>query len=170
MNPLPFSTVVSNTMSLQAPSALAIDACGLRFGIVAARFNAGYVDALLERCVATLKAAGASEPLVVRVPGSNELPVAAQALADRREFAALIALGVLIRGDTIHYEVIANSATQGLQTVAVAARIPVINGVLTVENDDQARERCHGTTDRGAEFARAALEMADLFRNLRPTA
>ncbi len=157
-------------MSLQAPSALAIDARGLRFGIVAARFNAGYVDALLARCEATLKAAGAAESLVVRVPGSNELPVAAQALADRREFAAIIALGVLIRGDTIHYEVIANSATQGLQTVAVGSRVPVINGVLTVENDAQARERCHGATDRGAEFARAALEMADLFRNLRPTA
>ena len=157
-------------MSLQAPSALAIDARGLRFGIAAARFNAGYVDALLERCVAALKAAGSAEPTVVRVPGSNELPVAIQALADRREFDALIALGVLIRGDTIHYEVIAYSATHGLQDVAIATRVPVINGVLTVENDEQARERCHGSTDRGAEFARAALEMADLFRKLRPTA
>ena len=157
-------------MSLQAPSALAIDGRGLRFGIAAARFNAGYVDALLARCVAALQAAGAGEPTVVRVPGSNELPVAIQALADRREFDALIALGVLIRGDTIHYEVIAYSATHGLQDVAIATRVPVINGVLTVENDDQARERCHGATDRGAEFARAALEMAALFRQLRPTA
>lgn len=156
-------------MSLQAPSALAIDARGLRFGIAAARFNAGYVDALLERCVATLKAAGAAEPVVVRVPGSNELPVAVQLLADHAKFDALIALGVLIRGDTIHYEVIANSATQGLQTVALSRRLPVINGVLTVENDAQARDRCHGTTDRGAEFARAALEMAVLSRQLPPT-
>ena len=156
-------------MSLHAPSALAIDARGLRFGIAAARFNAGYVDALLERCVTTLKAAGAAEPVVVRVPGSNELPVAVQLLADHAEFDALIALGVLIRGDTIHYEVIANSATQGLQSVALTRCVPVINGVLTVEDDAQARERCHGPTDRGAEFARAALEMADLSRKLPPT-
>lgn len=156
-------------MSLQAPSALAIDARGLRFGIAAARFNGSYVEALLERCVATLKAAGAAEPVIVRVPGSNELPVAAQLLADHATFDALIALGVLIRGDTIHYEVIANSATQGLQTVALSRRLPVINGVLTVENDAQAHDRCLGATDRGAEFARAALEMAVLFRQLSPT-
>ena len=153
-------------MSLQAPSALAIDARGLRFGIAAARFNAGYVDALLERCVATLKAAGAAEPTVVRVPGSNELPVAIQVLADRREFDALIALGVLIRGDTIHYELIADATTHALQRVALDLRTPVINGVVVAENQAQAEARCRGKIDRGAEFAQSALEMAALKRRL----
>jgi 6,7-dimethyl-8-ribityllumazine synthase len=157
-------------MSTQAPTALAVDARGLAVGIAAARFNAEYVDALLARCVATLRAAGAPEPVVVRVPGSNELPVAVQALAGQGRFTALIALGVLIRGDTIHYEVIANSSAQALQTVALAGRLPVINGILTVENHDQARERCTGAADRGAEFAHAALEMAELFRKTLPTA
>lgn len=154
-------------MSQLAPSALAIDARGLRFGIAAARFNAELVDALLARCVATLRVAGAAEPIVVRVPGSNELPVAVQALADSGKFDVLIALGLLIRGDTIHYEVIADSATQGLQQVALAAKRPVINGVLTVETLAQAEDRCRGRSDRGAEFARAALEMGALFRQLR---
>lgn len=154
-------------MSTFAPSALPLDVRGCRIGIAAARFNEELVGALLQRCVATLAAAGAAEPVIVRVPGSNELPVAAQALAERKELEAVIALGLLIRGDTIHYEVIANSATQGLQQVALAARKPVINGVLTVENLAQAEDRCRGRSDRGAEFARGALEMAALFRQLR---
>jgi 6,7-dimethyl-8-ribityllumazine synthase len=104
------------------------------------------------------------------VPGSNELPVAIRALADHHSFDSLIALGVLIRGGTIHYEVIAQTASQALQDVAIDSRIPIINGVLTVEDDAQAKERCHGPTDRGAEFARAALEMAALFRTIRPSA
>ena len=157
-------------MSTHAPTALAIDARGFAIGIAAARFNAGYVDALLERCVATLRAAGAPEPQLVRVPGSNELPVALQALAAQRRFDALIALGVLIRGDTIHYEVIAHSVAQALQAVALAARTPVINGVLTVENETQAGDRCGGASDRGGEFAHTALAMAELARKLRPWA
>ena len=159
-------------MSLAVPSVVSISGAPFRVGIAAARFNERLVDALLAQVTDCLKASGvkASRLDVVRVPGSNELPVAVQLLAARARYDVLIALGLLIRGDTIHYEVIAYSATHGLQDVAVATRIPVINGVLTVENDAQARERCHGTTDRGAEFARAALEMADLFRNLRPTA
>jgi len=157
-------------MSTQAPTALALDGRGLAVGIAAARFNGEYVDVLLARCVETLREAGAPEPAVVRVPGSNELPVALQALAGSGKYAALIALGVLIRGDTIHYEVIANSSALALQEVALAERRPVINGILTVENHDQARERCSGQADRGAEFARAALEMAVLFRKILPPA
>jgi 6,7-dimethyl-8-ribityllumazine synthase len=157
-------------MSLHAPTALTFDARGLSIGIAAARFNAEHVDALLARCTATLREAGAPEPVVVRVPGSNELPLAVQALAEQRRFAAVIALGVLISGDTIHYEVIAQSSAQALQDVALSTRVPVINGILTVENVAQARERCTGSADRGAEFARAAVEMADLFRKLRPPA
>ena len=157
-------------MSLQAPAALALDARGVTVGIAAARFNTAQVDALLARCRETLRAAGAAEPVVVRVPGSNELPAAVQALAASARFDALIALGVLIRGETLHYEVIAHATAQALQQVALAVRRPVINGILTVENEAQARERCSGAADRGAEFARAALEMAVLFRKLPPIA
>jgi 6,7-dimethyl-8-ribityllumazine synthase len=157
-------------MSTHVPTVLALDARGFAIGIAAARYNAAYVDALLERCLATLRASGASDPAVVRVPGSNELPFAIQALADQHRFDALIALGVLIRGDTIHYVVIAQSTAQALQSVALATRTPVINGVLTVENEAQAADRCQGAADRGAEFAHAALDLADLARKLRPTA
>ena len=157
-------------MSTHVPTVLTIDARELAIGIAAARYNTVYVDALLERCLATLRASGAPEPVVVRVPGSSELPVAIQALAHQRPFDALIALGVLVRGDTIHYEVIAHSSAQALQTVALATRTPVVNGVLTVENEAQAADRCQGAADRGAEFAQAALAMAELSRKLRPTA
>jgi 6,7-dimethyl-8-ribityllumazine synthase len=103
---------------------------------------------------------------VVRVPGSNELPVAARLLADGGKADAIVALGVIIRGGTIHYELIATAATSGLMDVALESRIPVINGVIVAENAAQARARCKGRIDRGAEFADAALAMASLRREL----
>jgi len=103
---------------------------------------------------------------VVRVPGSNELPSAAQMLVSGRKPDAVIALGVIVRGDTIHYELIATAATNGLMDVALASRVPVINGVIVAENAAQARARCKGRIDRGAEFADAAIKMAVLGRSL----
>lgn len=103
---------------------------------------------------------------VERVPGSNELPVAAQLLARSGHYDVIVALGVLIRGDTIHYELIADAATQALQRVALESATPVINGVVVAENQAQAEARCRGPINRGAEFARAALEMAALKRRL----
>ena len=153
-------------MSLDAPKIQAIDGRGFAVGIVAARFNGTFVDALLENCLGVLKEAGA-ETEAVRVPGSNEVPVTALALARTGRFHAIIGLGVLIRGGTIHYEVIAASSADALQRVALDTGLPVINGILTVENRLQADERCRGGTNRGAEFGRAALEMAALFRDLR---
>lgn len=153
-------------MSLDAPKTQSIDGRGFAVGIVAARFNGSLVDALLENCLGVLKAAGAGTE-VVRVPGSSEVPVAALALARTGRFHAVIGLGVLIRGGTIHYEVIAESSAAALQRVALDTGLPVINGILTVENRMQAEERCRGDTNRGAEFAHAALEMATLFRSLR---
>ena len=148
------------------PSATSGSAFSL--GIVAARYNPQLVGALLKRVEAGLAAAGvkAKRVSVIRVPGSHELPVAAQLLARRKGVDAVIALGVLIRGDTIHYELIAHAVTQGLQQVALTTGVPVINGVIVAETAAQARARCGGAIDRGAEFAAAALEMAALKRKI----
>jgi 6,7-dimethyl-8-ribityllumazine synthase len=139
-------------------------------GVAAACYNQELVDALLARVEKALRAAGvkAARLTVVRVPGSNELPVAAQWLARRRGTDVVVALGVLVRGDTIHYELIADATTQALQRVALDTGVPVINGVVVAETPAQAKARCAGRIDRGAEFARAALTMAALKQKLFP--
>jgi 6,7-dimethyl-8-ribityllumazine synthase len=153
-------------MSFSAPHLPTVSGRAFKVGIAAARYNETLVGGLLAQVTAALRAAGvrAKNIEVLRVPGSNELPVAIQLLAARRRPDVLIALGVIIRGDTIHYELIAGAVTQALQSVALAARTPVINGVVVAENAAQAKARCGGRIDRGAEFARAALEMAALGR------
>ncbi|HEU5078152.1 MAG TPA: 6,7-dimethyl-8-ribityllumazine synthase [Opitutaceae bacterium] len=155
-------------MSLDAPGQLSIDASSFSVGIIAARYNAELVDALLDQVVAQIKSAGVSDTQieVERVPGSGELPVAAALLADTGNYDVIVTLGVLIRGDTIHYELIADAVTQALQSVALESRIPVINGVVVAENYQQAESRCRGKINRGAEFARAAIEMAALKERL----
>ena len=149
-------------MSRKSPLFAASSGAGIKVGIVAARYNESLVDGLLGRVLAPLRAAGVRERdiSVVRVPGSNEVPVAAQVLARRRRPDVIVALGVLIRGGTIHYELIADSVAHALQRVALDTGIPVINGVVAVENQAQARARCIGRINRGAEFAGAALAMA----------
>lgn len=153
-------------MSLAAPKETAIDGAPFTVGIVAARFNPALVDALLEQALTVLAAAGVKEKriTVVRVPGSHEVPVAAQWLAQGGRRDAVIALGVLIGGDTNHHEMVGQSVSQALQQVALATRTPVINGVIVADNLKQAQVRCTGRINRGAEFARAALEMAALKR------
>jgi len=155
-------------MSLAAPTSSVPSGAAFTIGVVAACYNPRLVDALLARVQAGLKAAGVKSKrlTVVRVPGSNELPVAAQLLAQRRKTDVVIALGVLIRGDTIHYELIAGATTEALQRVALKTGVPVINGVIVAENLAQAQQRCGGRIDRGAEFAAAALVMAALKRKL----
>jgi 6,7-dimethyl-8-ribityllumazine synthase len=108
----------------------------------------------------------ASRLFVVRVPGSNELPVAAQLLAGRHRPDVIVVLGVIIRGDTLHYQLIAEASAQALQRVALDAKIPVINGVIVAETPAQAEARCLGSINRGAEFAAAALAMAALRQSL----
>lgn len=151
-------------MSLDAPLATSSDASGYAVGIVAARYNERLVDALLAQVADRLKTAGvkARNITIARVPGSNELPVAVQLLMKRKRVHVVVALGVLIRGDTIHYELIAEATAHGLQQAALEARTPVINGVVVAENQAQAEARCRGGVNRGAEFAAAALEMAAL--------
>ncbi len=155
-------------MSLSAPSPKTISGAAFRVGIAAARFNERHVDALLDAVVGHLKRNGVKAGAIVieRVPGSNELPSALQLMSHRARFDVMIALGVLIRGDTIHYELIADSTTQALHRVALDMRTPVINGVVVAETRRQADDRCFGKVPRGAEFAQTALEMAALKRRL----
>lgn len=153
-------------MSLASPSAQPIPGAAFRFGLVAARFNEALVDGLLARLLAGLTAAGVKPGRVelVRVPGSHETPWAAQRLAASGRFDCVVALGVLIGGDTNHHELVGQSVAQALQSVALTTGVPVINGVIVTENLAQARARCTGRIDRGGEFARAALAMAALQR------
>jgi 6,7-dimethyl-8-ribityllumazine synthase len=155
-------------MSRQAPSPQEISGAALTVAIAAARFNSRLVDALLAQVQGRLRAAGVRAPriLVVRVPGSNELPSAVQMLCRCHHPDVCIALGVIIRGETRHFELVADVAAQGLLRVALDARIPVINGVIAAENARQAAARCTGRLPRGPEFAQAALEMAALNRRL----
>jgi 6,7-dimethyl-8-ribityllumazine synthase len=155
-------------MSLAAPRSTAVNGAAFAIGIAAARFNPELVEALLDRVLARLRAAGVKERSIgiVRVPGSHEVPWAAQALAAPGRRDAVIALGVLIGGDTSHHELVGQSVSHALQRVALATRTPVINGVIVANTRAQAAARCGGRIDRGAEFATAALEMAALKRKL----
>jgi 6,7-dimethyl-8-ribityllumazine synthase len=156
-------------MSLSAPTSRSIDGTAFSVGIVAACFNEKLVNALLVRVLEGLYASGVQEENIrtVRVPGSHEVPWAAGELVRRKGCDVVIALGVLIGGDTNHHEMVGQSVSGALQSVALSSRVPVINGVLVTNTLAQARVRCTGRIDRGAEFASAALEMAALKRKLK---
>lgn len=157
-------------MSLDAPQSKARDGSRLYLGVVAARFNADLVDALLRQLKATWKQHGVKPARidVVRVPGSHEIPVAIQLMADKRQYDCLVALGVLVGGDTQHHVMVGNSVSQALQAIATTARLPVINGVVVADTRAQAAARCRGPIKRGAEFALAALEMAAVRKQFKP--
>jgi 6,7-dimethyl-8-ribityllumazine synthase len=136
-----------------------------RVAIIAARFNAHIVDALLVGCEERLAEMGfATENIEVhRVPGAFELPVAAKIIGGTRNFAAIICLGCVIRGDTPHFEYVAGEAARGIQDVAIELGIPVIFGVLTTETEKQARQRAGGKHGHAGERAAdAAAEMIAL--------
>jgi 6,7-dimethyl-8-ribityllumazine synthase len=155
-------------MSLSAPTTTPVHGAGLRIGIVAARFNEALVDGLLGRVIDGLARAGVrdADVAIVRVPGSHEVPWAAQRLAATGRRDCVVGLGVLIAGDTSHHELVGESVSHALQRVALDMGVPVINGVMAVNTLAQARARCTGRINRGAEFAGAALEMAALKRRL----
>jgi 6,7-dimethyl-8-ribityllumazine synthase len=134
-------------------------------GIVVARFNGEITGELLARALDELERAGVGREAVtiVPVPGAFELPLAAMALAKTRRYSCIVALGAVIRGETSHFEYIASEAASGLQLAGIETGVPVAFGVLTLENEQQARERL----DKGAEAVRTALEMADVFSQLR---
>jgi 6,7-dimethyl-8-ribityllumazine synthase len=140
-----------------------------RYAIIASRWNPRIVDALVDGARRTFAAHGvASAALdVVRVPGAWELPVAAAQLAAAGRHAAIVALGCVVRGDTRHYEHVADGCAEGLLRVALEHRVPVCNGVLAVERHEDAQARAGGTHgNKGEEAAQAAIEMADLMLQL----
>lgn len=130
--------------------------------IVAARYNSELVDSLLEHTVDTLKEAGLSEIKVERVPGSAELPYAAQLLAKALAPDVIIALGVVIAGETEHHHVIANTTAHSLNHLSADKAIPIINGIIVTNSIEEAQHRCGSKINRGKEFAHAAVEMAQL--------
>ena len=140
-----------------------LDGTGLRIGIVAARYNQEIVDALLEGALQTLKEHGAKADPILSVPGSFEIPVAAQALADAGNVDAVICLGCVIKGETAHFEHVAEAAAKGILDVALETGVPCIFGVLTTYTEAQATTR----KDRGREAAETAIEMANLLRQVR---
>ena len=153
-----------------APGQEPIDAAGLTLGIVAATWHREIADSLLERAVACAEASGIPSPTVVRVPGAIELPVVAQALAATHD--AVVALGVVVRGGTPHFDYVCDSFTAGLTRVALDSGKPVGNGVLTTEGERQARDRAgmdDSGEDKGWEATAAALQTALVLRDLRAT-
>jgi 6,7-dimethyl-8-ribityllumazine synthase len=136
--------------------------------IVVSRFNGEHTSRMLTRALEELAEAGVPESLVtvVPVPGAFELPLGALALAKTRRYSCIVALGCVIRGETPHFEYVAGEAASGLQLAALETGIPVSFGVLTVESSEQADARI----DKAADAVRAALEMADLFAQIRANA
>ncbi|MBX3605303.1 MAG: 6,7-dimethyl-8-ribityllumazine synthase [Piscinibacter sp.] len=142
-----------------------LDGQDLRIGIVQARFNAAITDKLAECCLAELRALGVAERHIrhVRVPGALEVPLALLALADSDDYDALIALGCIIRGETYHFELVANESGAGVTRVSLDHQIPIANAILTVENEAQAWARAE---EKGRDAARVAIEMASLLEDL----
>ncbi|NES13517.1 MULTISPECIES: 6,7-dimethyl-8-ribityllumazine synthase [Micromonospora] len=148
------------------PGVTAVDAAGLTVGIVAARWHGDLTDHMVDRAVAAAEACGARS-VVARVAGSVELPVVAQAMA--RRYDVVVALGVVIRGATAHFDYVCQSVTEGLTRVALDEGKPVAHGVLTVETIEQARDRAGlpgSAEDKGWAATVAALDAALAIRNL----
>jgi len=145
--------------------AAALDGEGLRIGIVRARFNDVITAALAEACIGELLALGVARTDVrqVTVPGALEVPVVLKALAESEDYDALIALGCIIRGETYHFELVANESGAGVTRVALDHLLPVANAILTVENEAQAWARA---AEKGRDAARVAVEMANLMEAL----
>jgi 6,7-dimethyl-8-ribityllumazine synthase len=142
-----------------------LDGAGLRIGIVMSRFNLDVCEGLLSACTQELRKHGvrAEDVLLASVPGALEIPLALSKMAKSGEFAALIALGAVIRGETYHFDIVANESAAGVAAVQRDTGIPVANAILTTDDDDQAFARM---TDKGAEAARVAIEMANLLQRL----
>jgi 6,7-dimethyl-8-ribityllumazine synthase len=137
-------------------------------GVVVSRFNGEISNRLLSSALEALAAAGVADEriTVMPVPGAFELPIGAMALAKTRRYSCVIALGCVVRGETAHFDYVAGEAASGLQLAGLETGVPVAFGVLTVDTSDQAEAR----VDKGADAARAALEMADLFSQVRASA
>jgi len=142
-----------------------LNGAGLRIGIVMSRFNQDASEGLLSSCTAALAARGVrkADIRIVTVPGALEVPLALQKLANTGKFDALIALGAVIRGETYHFEVVSNESAAGITTVALDTGVPIANGILTTNTDDEALARMQ---QKGEECAAAAIEMANLLKRI----
>ena len=142
-----------------------LDGKKLHIGMVQARFNEGITNALYEACHAELLALGVQEKNIKRVtvPGALEVPVALQALAEKDEYDALIALGCIIRGETYHFELVANESGAAVTRVGLDYQLPIANAILTTENLEQAVAR---QTEKGMDAAKVAVEMALLLKQI----
>jgi 6,7-dimethyl-8-ribityllumazine synthase len=142
-----------------------LDGSRLSIGIVQARFNEGITNALADACKKELAALGVQERNIrhVVVPGALEVPIALQALAEKDDYDALIALGCIIRGETYHFELVANESGAAVTRVGLDYQMPIANAILTVENLEQAHAR---QVDKGRDAARVAVEMANLLDEL----
>ena len=142
-----------------------LDGEGLRIAIVRARFNDAVTKKLEEACLAELAALGVAGKHVrqVSVPGALEIPIALKVLADSEDYEALVAIGCIIRGETYHFELVANESGAGVTRVALDHQVPIANAILTVENEAQAWARAE---EKGRDAARVAVEMANLMNDL----
>jgi 6,7-dimethyl-8-ribityllumazine synthase len=150
------------------PAADAFDAKQLTLAVVATRWHEEITEALLDSALRTAAECGVSEPTVLRVAGAVELPVVVQALAATHD--AVVALGVVIRGGTPHFEYVCDAVTYGLTRISLDSHTPVGNGVLTTDTEQQARDRAGlpaSTEDKGREAVLAALDTARTLRSLR---
>jgi 6,7-dimethyl-8-ribityllumazine synthase len=138
---------------------------GLRVGIAVSRFNPEIGEGLLASCTAALRKQGVSrfDMYIVTVPGALELPLVLQKMANTGKFDALIALGAVIRGETYHFEVVSNESAGGITAVALDAGLPIANGILTTNDEAEARAR---VAQKGADCALAAIEMANLLKRI----
>ena len=138
---------------------------GLRVGIVRARFNEAITSKLAQACLAELDRLEVDDGDIrhVTVPGALEIPIALKAMAESGDFDALVALGCIIRGETYHFELVANESGAGVTRVALDHGVPIANAILTVENEAQAWSRAE---DKGRDAARVAVEMANLLEDL----
>jgi 6,7-dimethyl-8-ribityllumazine synthase len=143
-----------------------LSASDLRIAVVVARFNEDVTRRLLRGALNALKEHGVEEPDVLWVPGSLELPVTALALAEKGNHDAIVCLGCVIRGETYHFEVVANQAAAGIMQVQLDTGVPVAFGVLTTEDKEQAMARSGPKNNKGAEAVEAAIEMANLMREI----
>ncbi len=150
-----------------------ISAEGFRFGVIVSRFNDFISAKLVEGALDALRRHGAKDDLIslVKVPGSFEIPVAARKMADSGQFDAIICLGAVIRGATPHFDYVAAEVSKGIAAVALDSRVPVTFGVLTTDSLEQAIERAGSKSgNKGWDAAMAAMEMANLFKELAPLA
>jgi 6,7-dimethyl-8-ribityllumazine synthase len=142
-----------------------LDGSALRVGVVMSRFNLPVCEGLLSACVAELKRLGVADNnmAIANVPGALEIPLVLQSMAKSGKFDALVALGAVIRGDTYHFEVVSNDACRAIMEVQLDTGIPIANGLLTCDTDEQAEVRMQ---PKGSDCAQAAVEMANLKKAL----